>query len=120
MRCPNPDDLSQFYAPADSRDRAYAVRYVDNRPIRRAHRVNAWVRPMPIALTSTIWPPPAFAGIGSMTPSTIWPTSSTLTQAGDRTPRDKVALNSSLIPYMRSPQRSPAEGLDFCRPLPLA
>src|SRR3954463_3817533 len=54
---------------------------VDNLPVHRAHRVTAWVQDHADQIELFYLPPPAFAGAGSMPPSTIRTNSSIMTSS---------------------------------------
>ena len=86
---------------------------VDNLPVHRAHRVAAWVRDYAGRIELFYLPPPAFAGAGSMPPSTIRTNSSTTTssrqwRAATRHQTRPLA-SSGLTSYRGSLQRCPAK-----------
>jgi transposase len=78
---------------------------VDNLPVHRAHRVTAWVQNHADQIELFYLPPYA----PEHNPDEFLNNDLKQAMARRRTPRDKVALKSSLISYMRSLQRCPAK-----------
>jgi transposase len=78
---------------------------VDNLPVHRAHRVTAWVQDNADRIELFYLPPYA----PEHNPDEFLNNDLKQAMARRRTPRDKVALKSSLTSYMRSLQRCPAK-----------
>jgi transposase len=78
---------------------------VDNLPVHRAHRVTAWVQDNADRIELFYLPPYA----PEHNPDEFLNNDLKQAMARRRTPRDKIALKSSLTSYMRSLQRSPAK-----------
>src|ERR1041385_1352977 len=76
---------------------------VDNLPVHRAHRVTAWVHDH--ADQIELFSLPSYAPVHN--PDEFLNSDLKQAMARRRTPRDKVALKSSLTSYMRSLQRCP-------------
>ena len=78
---------------------------IDNLPVHRAHRVTAWVQDNADRIELFYLPPYA----PEHNPDEFLNNDLKQAMARRRTPRDKIALKSSLTSYMRSLQRSPAK-----------
>ena len=78
---------------------------VDNLPVHRAHRVTAWVQDNADRIELFYLPPYA----PEHNPDEFLNNDLKQAMARRRTPRDKIALKSSLTSYMRSLQRCPAK-----------
>src|SRR3982751_1639842 len=78
---------------------------IDNLPVHRAHRVTAWVQNNADRIELVYLPPYA----PEHNPDEFLNNDLKQAMARRRTPRDKVALKSSLTSYMRSLQRCPAQ-----------
>src|SRR4051812_30569330 len=85
---------------------------VDNLPVHRAHRVTAWVQGNADRIELFYLPPYA----PEHNPDEFLNNDLKQAMARRRTPRDKIALKSSLTSYMRSLQRSPAKVRAFPGP----
>src|SRR3954447_19457371 len=82
---------------------------VDNLPVHRAHRVTAWVHDHADRIELCYLPSYA----PEHNPDEFLNNDLKQAMARRRTPRDKVALKSSLTSYMRSLQRCPAKVRTF-------
>src|SRR3954462_5214152 len=78
---------------------------VDNLPVHRAHRVTAWVQDNADRIELFYLPPYA----PEHNPDEFLNNDLKQAMARRRTPRDRIALKSSLTSYMRSLQRCPAK-----------
>src|SRR3954454_12504883 len=88
---------------------------VDNLPVHRAHRVTAWVQDNADRIELFYLPPYA----PEHNPDEFLNNDLKQAMARRRTPRDRIALKSSLTSYMRSLQRCPAKVRAFFQAPPV-